>query len=170
MLKEAILILEANIAAIESTNDTLSEDQIEKEHQKARDQARTTYFCLGVSDIWGKPVSVRIRALVKEHKVTWLCPKILNHKFTNLGEMFNGDLTGKVMDGIVDEDLKDKTCNCNVKTKEKDGSCLYDICFQRSMIVYKLRSKVSQMSYIGKTQDYLKKRTSNHFYDTWKLR
>ena len=26
------------------------------------------------------------------------------------------------------------------------------------------------MSYIGRTQDYLKKQMSDHFYDTWKLR
>ena len=84
--------------------------------------------------------------------------------------MFNGDLTGKVMEGIADEDLQDKPCNCNVLTKKKDGSCLYDNCCRRSMIVYELRSKVSKNSYIGKTQDYLKKRTSDHFYDTWKLR
>ena len=82
------------------------------------------------------------------------------------GRMFNGDLTGKVMDGIVDEDLKDKSCKYNVKMKITDGSCLYNIYCQRSMIVYEMRSKVSQMSYIGKTQEYLKKRTSDHFYDT----
>ena len=49
-----------------------------------------------------------IRALVKKHKLTWLCPKMSSHKFTNLGEMPNGELTGKVMDRIVDKDLKDK--------------------------------------------------------------
>ena len=62
---------------------------------------------------------MRIRALVKTYKLTWLCPKMSNHKSTNLGEMFNGDLTGKVMDVIADEDLRDRPCNCNEKTKKK---------------------------------------------------
>ena len=34
-------------------------------------------------------------------------------------EMFNGGLTGKVMDGIVDQDHKDIPCNYNIKTKKK---------------------------------------------------
>ena len=87
---------------------------------------------------------MRIRALVKKNKLIWLRPKISNQKFTNIGEMFNGDLTGKVMDGIVDKDLKDKPFDYNVKMKKKDGSCLYDVCCRRSMIVYELRSKITR--------------------------
>ena len=38
------------------------------------------------------------------------------------------------------------------------------------MVVYKDRCIITKKSYIGKTQDYLKKRTSDHYYDVWKLR
>ena len=46
-----------------------------------------------------------------------------HHKFANLGEMFNADLTGTVMEGVADEELKDKPCNCNVKTLCANGEC-----------------------------------------------
>ena len=41
------------------------------------------------------------------HNLASLRPKMSNHKFMNLGEMSNRDLTVKVMDGTLDEDLKD---------------------------------------------------------------
>ena len=39
------------------------------------------------------------------------------HKFTNLGQKLNSDLAGKVMKGVIDYDLMDKKCNCNVLFK-----------------------------------------------------
>ena len=37
------------------------------------------------------------------------------------------------------------------------------------MVVYELKCRVTGKSYIGKTQDYLKKRTQQHATDVWKV-
>ena len=37
------------------------------------------------------------------------------------------------------------------------------------MVVYELKCRVTGKSYIGKTQDYLKKRTKQHATDVWKV-
>ena len=154
----------------DSRRDLSPEELQKKEHQKKRDQARTTYFCAGFTKIWPKPISVILRELTKKHKLPWLRPKMSHHKFTNLGEMFNGDLTSKVKMNIADEELKDKPCNCNKKTMTSEGVCQYNGNCRISMIVYGLGCEITGATYVGKSQDYLKKRTSDHFYDTWKLR
>ena len=130
---------------------------------------RTTWFCVGYSSIWGKPISARIKELRDKYNLTWLRTSMSYHKFSNLGERFNSDLTGKVMDGIVDFDLRDRKCGCQAQSKLADGRCFYDDNCRRSMVVYELKCKCCDMSYIGKTQDYLRTRTQRHFYDVWKV-
>ena len=152
-LKEAYLELEAKKAADSVEEEVTPEEQTKKVHRRARDQARTTYFCAGFTKICGKPISVRLRALKKKHKLSWLCPKMSNHKFTNLGEMFNADLTGKVMEDIADEELKDKPGNCNAKTLCANGECLSGGNCRMSMCVYEDKCKITGKYYVGKTQD-----------------
>ena len=90
-------------------------------------------------------------------------------RFSNLGQKLNGDLTGKVMDGIVDENFADRICNCNKQSLLEDGSCMYDGICRKSMVVYELKCKISGKSYIGKTQRHLKTRTKEHINDVWKI-
>ena len=73
------------------------EEHQKKQCQKKQDQARTTHFCVGFTKIPSRPISVILRNMKKKHKLSWLCPKMSHHKFTNLGDMFNADLTTKVM-------------------------------------------------------------------------
>ncbi len=91
------------------------------------------------------------------------------HKFSNLGQMFNSDLTGKTMEGIINQELIDRPCNCNKTTLLPNGRCQYDNNCRKAVIVYQLRCKLTGKSYIGKTQRYFKKRTSKHFSDVWKI-
>jgi hypothetical protein len=49
-----------------------------------------------------------------------------HHKFSNLGEKLNSDLTSKTMADVFDEDEMDRPCNCNAITLCEDGKCLYD--------------------------------------------
>ena len=46
------------------------------------------------------------------------------HKFSNLGEKFKSDLQGKVMNEIDDKTYNDRKCNCDVRTKKSDGTCM----------------------------------------------
>ena len=81
----------------------------------------------------------------------------------------NSDLTGKIMEGIVEKNLVDTACNCNVRSLIEDGSCMYDGECRKSMVIYDLKCKTTGKSYIGKTQRNLKVRTREHIHDVWKV-
>ena len=162
-LNEAVEKLKIDIAEKES-----KEDQ-SKKMKKAKDNNRATYFCIGVSTgFWKTPISVTIRELSKKHGLTWLRPKMSNHRFTNLGEMLNSDLSKKVMMNIYDEEGEDRECNCNSSSKCENGECLYGGECRKKYVIYELKDSITGKSYIGKTQQFLKNRTSNHIADVWK--
>jgi hypothetical protein len=136
--------------------------------KKAKDNNRATYFCIGVSTgFWKTPISVTIRELSKKHGLTWLRPQMSNHRFTNLGEMLNSDLSKKVMMNIYDEEGEDRE-NCNSSSKCENGECLYGGKCRKKYVIYELKDSITGKSYIGKTQQFLKNRTSNHIADVWK--
>ena len=88
------------------------------------------------------------------------------HKFWNLGEMFNrdnSDLSGKVMRGIIDFNLRDRDCNCDKMTLTQEQKCWFGDNCRVSMVTYELYCKTTGKSYFGKTQQYFKKRTCNTF-------
>ena len=72
------------------------------------------------------------------------------------------------MKNIMYSELADRPCNCNVKSLLPNGKCMYGRKCTTSMVVYELKCKVTGKSYIGKTQDYLIKRTQQHV-DVWKV-
>ena len=41
------------------------------------------------------------------------------HRFNNLVELLNGDLTTKIGRGIFSKDLMDRECNCSLPSKVK---------------------------------------------------
>jgi len=168
-IRESLEEVQSIIAAKSVNDEEPTEESIRADAKKARDKARTTWFCIGYSTIWGLPISVRLKRLRAKYNLTWLRNSMSYHKFTNLGEQFNGDLTGKVMDGVNDFDLRDRPCGCHRSSKRADGRCFYDGNCRRSMVVYKLRCKCCDSSYFGKTQLYLRDRTQQHFGDVWKV-
>ena len=87
------------------------------------------------------------------------------HKFSNLGEKFNSDLQSKVMREIDDKTWNDRKCNCDVRTKKADGTCLYEGLCRKATVVYELKCSLCDCCYVGKTQRYFKPRTGEHFGD-----
>ncbi len=73
------------------------------------------------------------------------------------------------MGNIIDQEYNNRKCNCNVRSKMKDGRCMYDGKYRRGMVAYELKCKITGKSYIGKTQLYLKDRTKQHVNDIWKV-
>jgi len=138
--------------------------------KRERDRKRKTFFVTKYTKIWDEPISARIRRLTKKYKLSWLRTEIAYSKHTNFGEKLNGDLNNKVMKGIMDSELADRPCNCNIKSLLPNGKCMYGGNCRKSMVVYELNCGVTGKSYIGKTQDYLKKRTQQHATDVWKVR
>ena len=62
-------------------------------------------------------------------------------KFTNLGQTLQGDLMGKLMDGITSIDFKPRKCNCHKSAKGENGVCAYNGECRRSIVVYKAHCK-----------------------------
>jgi hypothetical protein len=61
----------------------------------------------GIFDGWNDPVHAILKELQNNHELTWLRLTMSYHKFSNLREIFQGDLNRKVMDGIISRDFMD---------------------------------------------------------------
>ena len=109
-LKESLEEIQIqNQNATNSANNTHTENSTAAETKRQRDKARTTWFCIGYSKIWGMPISARLQRLREKYKLSWLRNAMSYRRFENLGQKFNSDLSGKVMNGIIDSDLMDMT-------------------------------------------------------------
>ena len=84
------------------------------------------------------------------------------HKFSNLREMFSGDLVSKLMKGIGSLDFNTLPCNCSTYLKT-NGICPYNSFCRHSIVVYKATCKKSKKYYIGNTQQKLKTRMTQHY-------
>ena len=73
------------------------------------------------------------------------------------------------MRNVYAQGYEDKKCVCCQKSKLDDGKCGYEGFCQRSLLVYELICTTTGKSYIGKTQNYLRKRTQEHVDTVWKL-
>ena len=169
-LRESLLLLQLQKQKKNDENpeDANTESNAARSKQE-RDKIRTTWFCISYSTIWGLPIHKRLKKLRDKYKLSWLRISMSYSRFSNLGQKMNSDLTGKIMEGIVDENLIDRACNCNVRSLLEDGSCMYDGECRKSMVIYELKCKSTGKSYIGKTQRHLKVRTREHIHDMWKV-
>ena len=89
-------------------------------------------------------------------------------RFPNLAEMLQADLQSKVMKGISDQEYEDRKCNCQARSKV-DDKCLFGDECRKGMVVYALKDTITDKTYYGKTQRYLKERTGEHLTDVWKV-
>jgi hypothetical protein len=90
------------------------------------------------------------------------------HKFSNLREIFQGDLNRKLMDGIISCDFMDQPCNCN-RASKIDGKCAYNGECRKMCVVYKATCRICNQPYIGQTQQKLKDCMGQHLNDVKKL-
>ena len=84
------------------------------------------------------------------------------HKFSNLREMFSGDLVSILMKGIGSLDFDTLPCNCSTYLKT-NGICPYNSFCRHSIVVYKATCKKSKKYYIGNTQQKLDTRMTQHY-------
>ena len=90
------------------------------------------------------------------------------HRFSNLREIYQGNLNGKIMRGVKSRDFEDLKCNCSEATKI-NGECIYKGKCRCSMVVYQATCRQSNKIYIGNTQQKLKKRIDQHLDDVCHL-
>ena len=94
----------------------------------------------------------------------WLRVSMSYHRFSNLRELFQGDLNTKLNRGIISKDFENLPCNCRNKK-----ACAYGGKCRSSIVVYKAICLKTNKNYIGNTQQHLKTRMQGHVQDTKKL-
>jgi GIY-YIG catalytic domain len=133
---------------------------------KERNRRRSTFFCIGVSKAWLVPVHQVIKDIKKKYNLGWLRISMSYHRFTNLRELFQGDLSRKLTKDVISKDFENLQCNCRLGAEK---ACGYNNCCRKSIVVYKVTCKNTSKSYIGNTQQIFKKRMQQHFNDVKKL-
>ena len=118
-----------------------------------------SFFCVGYSNAWGKKaIHTRIGEIQKKYKsLSWIRTSMSYHRFPNMRELFSADLSRKLLENVKSLDFETLDCNC------RRGICPYNKLCRTPMVVYKATCKTSKMSYIGNTQNHLKKRMQQHF-------
>jgi hypothetical protein len=134
--------------------------------EKDRNRRRSTFFCVGVSKAWLKPIHQTIRDVKKKFNLEWLRVSMSYHRFTNLREIFQGDLSKKLTLNVVSQDFETLKCNCRLGPSMV---CGYNNMCRKSIVVYKVECKTSSKVYIGNTQQHFKWRMQQHFNDVKKL-
>ena len=140
----------------------------EREMKNARRKnSRQTYFCVGVNKVFkGKnAIHITIKRLRDKYNLKWLRVSMSYHKFPNLGKIFGGDLSGKLMREVKSVDFMDRPCNCSVVSKV-DGKCIFGDNCRKSIVVYKCECTICGKFYIGNTQNHVKKRMNGHYAET----
>ena len=106
---------------------------------------------------------------VKEKdKLKWLRTSMPYHRFTNLLEAVAGDLTSKLNKNIGSKDVKNLPCSCNARSKV-DDKCIFNGECRISIVIYKSTCTSTGKSYIGNTQQKVKKRFEWHLGDVCNL-
>ena len=99
----------------EGSNDEAKAKAKTKKKAKKHQQTRQTYFCIGVSQFWKVPLHAIINKIKAKYGLSWLRISMSHHRFTNLRETLQVDLTGKIMHGTESKDFMKEPCNCHGK-------------------------------------------------------
>ena len=94
-----------------------------KVSQNERNRRRASYFCVGYNDAWEEPVHQIIKRVKDKFKLSWLRVSMSYHRFTNLREIFQGDMSGKLTKEVVSVDCANWKCNCRSKNTNGCGKC-----------------------------------------------
>ena len=151
-LEEALLMINAA---------KTDKDKIKAKEESDRNRRRSTFFCVGYSEIWDKPIHQTIKELKKDFGLAWLRVSMSYHRFTNLREIFQGDLSSKLIEGVESKDYEILECNC----RPPGGKCGYNNVCLDSMVIYQVECPVTGKFYIGNTQQSVKHRMKGHFHD-----
>ena len=84
------------------------------------------------------------------------------HRYNNLAELLNGELTPKIGRVIFSKDLMDRECNCSLPSKV-NGKCVYEGKCRSKCIIYQVECIKCDAIYIGNTQQTFKKRMNGHY-------
>ena len=78
-----------------------------KERDVSAKKNRNVYFCVAYSRYFSTAIHRVINRLKKSFNLTWLRVRMSYHRYNNLAELINGDLSEKIGRGIFSKDLMD---------------------------------------------------------------
>ena len=160
---------DSSVSSISSNASGSSESSgSSKDKSKRIRRRRDVHFCIGYSTAWDKPVHAIMTKLQKKHGLKWFKLSMSYKKFSNLREIFQGDLNAKVMEGIVSLDFVARKCNCKSKNEGICSSGPSSDC-RLSCVVYKATCRCCDKVYIGNTQQQVKERMGQHYTDVKSL-
>ena len=96
-------------------------DEREKKKKEKRKSKRggkhNAYFCMGFLQLWQEKIHSVSKKLRRYHDLKWLQVRMSYHIFPNIGEIPQGDLVGKLREGIGSKDILNCKCNCSSTKK-----------------------------------------------------
>jgi len=113
-----------------------------------------------------KPVHSIIKSIKDKFNLQWLRSSVSYHRFTNLREVFQGDLSRKLTVGLTSQDFEPLPCNYRTS---RNGNCGYNNMCRNSTAVYKVKCNNTGKVHIGNTQQKFKNRMQQHFNEVQKL-
>ena len=81
------------------SKESLDEDSADSEPETFV-PGRDAFGKMGFCEFWSVPIHAKLKQLRNKHKLKWLRIRVACHRFSNLNEMFQGDLSRKMMEGI----------------------------------------------------------------------
>ena len=146
------------------------DDKVEKnkEQDVSVKKNRNVYFCVAYSRYFSTAIPRVIDRLKNSFNLTWLRVRMSYHRYNNLAELLNGDLSAKIGRGIFSKDLMDRECNCTLPSKF-NRKCVYEGKCQSKCIIYEVKFSMCDAIYIGNTQQTFKKRMDGNFSDLQRL-
>jgi len=109
-----------------------------------RNRRTTTHFCIGHSNIWSKQAHSIIKTIKDKFNLQWLRLSMSYHKFTNLREIFQGDLSRKLTVGLTSKEFEHAPCNCRTRGNGA-CSCSHKNMCRNSMAVHKSNATTQEI-------------------------
>jgi hypothetical protein len=138
---------------------TYSKKELKKQKDAARN--RGVYLCIGYSTFWKKPIHLILKDLKLKHKLQWSRISMSYHRFRNMHDVFQSQLSAKMIENVESLDFNTRACNC----RSPSSTCQYGNVCRVPIVVYKVKCKTTGKIYIGNTQQYFKNRMRGHFQD-----
>jgi len=93
--------------------------------RRERDRKRAIYFKVGFCNYWRTPIHKTIRKVKARFlTLTWLRVSMSYHRFSNMRELFQGNLNTKLNRNIISKDFQNLPCNCrNKQACPYSGKC-----------------------------------------------
>ena len=116
-----------------TTTTTTDKDRDKAKEESDRNRRRSVFFCIGYSTIWNQPIHSMIKEIKQEFNLSWLRFSMAYHRFTNVREIFQGDMSGKIIKGVESKQFKNLSCNCRLGP---DRGCGYNNVCRNCVVVY----------------------------------